>query len=280
MCLFLFILRVARRRSVVWARDLLVAVVFPDHSRVGAARYTRAESARHKPQVHTEHQLHMRARREKSQTWAPMCSTTRVHAIVLGALDKMHLYNLTLQKNTAITCAVYGSFSAPKMQEITVGRGKYIDLLRPDENGHLITICSMEVFGYVRSLSAFRLSGTTRDFLVVGSDSGRVVILDFDSTRKLWKRLHQETYGKSGCRRVVPGQYLATDPRGRAVMVAAVEKQKFVYILNRDASSALTISSPLEAHKSHGICFSICGVDVGFENPVFAALEVRQKSPF
>lgn len=59
------------------------------------------------------------------------------------------------------------------------------------------------------SLGAFclpRLSGTTRDFLVVGSDSGRLVILDFDNTRKMWKKLHQETYGKSGCRRVVPGQ--------------------------------------------------------------------------
>ncbi len=36
----------------------------------------------------------------------------------------------------------------------------------------------------------------------------------------------------------------------------------------------LTISSPLEAHKSHTLCFSLCGVDVGFDNPTFAALEV------
>ena len=70
----------------------------------------------------------------------------------------MHLYNVTLQKNTAITVAVYGSFSAPKMQEIAVGRGKYLDLIRPDENGHLVTICSMEVFGIVRSLAAFRFA--------------------------------------------------------------------------------------------------------------------------
>jgi splicing factor 3B subunit 3 len=32
-------------------------------------------------------------------------------------------------------------------------------------------------------------------------------------------------------------------------------------------------SSPLEAHKSHQICFGITGVDVGFENPVFASIE-------
>lgn len=28
-----------------------------------------------------------------------------------------------------------------------------------------------------------------------------------------------ETFGKSGCRRIVPGQYLAIDPKGRAVMI-------------------------------------------------------------
>lgn len=44
--------------------------------------------------------------------------------------------------------------------------------------------------------------------------------------------------------------------------------------MNRDSAARLTISSPLEAHKSHTICFQIVGVDVGFENPIFAALEV------
>jgi splicing factor 3B subunit 3 len=33
-------------------------------------------------------------------------------------------------------------------------------------------------------------------------------------------KVHQETFGKSGCRRIVPGQYLATDPKGRAVMIS------------------------------------------------------------
>ena len=28
-----------------------------------------------------------------------------------------------------------------------------------------------------------------------------------------------ETFGKSGCRRIVPGQYLAVDPKGRALMI-------------------------------------------------------------
>jgi len=56
-------------------------------------------------------------------------------------------------------------------------------------------------------------------------------------------------------------------------MIGAIEKQKFVYIMNRDNNNKLTISSPLEAHKSHTIIFDICGVDVGYENPLFAVLE-------
>ena len=35
-----------------------------------------------------------------------------------------------------------------------------------------------------------------------------------------------------------------------------------------------TISSPLEAHKNHTIVFDMLGLDVGFDNPIFACLEV------
>lgn len=54
----------------------------------------------------------------------------------------------------------------------------------------------------------------------------------------------------------------------------AIEKQKLVYILNRDAEARLTISSPLEAHKSNTLVYHMVGVDVGFENPMFACLEI------
>ena len=47
-----------------------------------------------------------------------------------------------------------------------------------------------------------------------------------------------------------------------------------VYVLNRDQAANLTISSPLDAHKSHNIVFSIAGLDMGFDNPVFAAIEL------
>ncbi|KAL6126564.1 hypothetical protein ACLB2K_074611 [Fragaria x ananassa] len=186
----------------------------------------------------------------------------------------MHLYSLTLQRPTGIVCAIHGNFSGDKTQEIAVARGKVLDLLRPDATGKIHTLLSVEIFGAIRSLAPFRLTGSGKDYIVVGSDSGRIVILCYNANKNVFEKIHQETFGKSGSRRIVPGQYLATDPKGRAVMVGACEKQKLVYVLNRDVANRLTISSPLEAHKSHTIVFSICGVDCGFDNPVFAAIEV------
>ncbi|EJD52535.1 hypothetical protein AURDEDRAFT_111199 [Auricularia subglabra TFB-10046 SS5] len=187
----------------------------------------------------------------------------------------MHLYNLTLQAPSAVPQAIVGNFSGARHQEIIVSRGTRLELLKPDPtSGKLTSVLTHDVFGAVRSLVAFRLTGGTKDYAIVGSDSGRIVILDYDPKANEFKRLYTETYGKSGARRIVAGQYLAVDPKGRAVMIAAMEKSKLVYILNRDAATNLTISSPLEAHRNQSILFHITGVDVGFENPLFAALEI------
>ena len=87
------------------------------------------------------------------------------------------------------------------------------------------------------------LCSTRTDYIIIGSDSGRIVVLEYDPDLNDFKKLHQETYGRSGSRRIVPGQYLAADPKGRAVMIGAMEKSKLVYILNRvgsrDAASAI-----------------------------------------
>jgi len=57
-------------------------------------------------------------------------------------------------------------------------------------------------------------------------------------------------------------------------MIAAIQKDKLVYILNRNAQAALTISSPLEAHKPGALILALVALDVGYSNPVFAALEI------
>ncbi|KAF1986318.1 putative nuclear mRNA splicing factor [Aulographum hederae CBS 113979] len=91
--------------------------------------------------------------------------------------------------------------------------------------------------------------------------------------QNVFSQLHLETFGKSGIRRVMPGEFIATDAKGRAVMIASVEKNKLVYVLSRDSDAKVTISSPLEAHKPMTLVHSLVGLDVGYDNPMFAALE-------
>ena len=75
----------------------------------------------------------------------------------------MHLYNLTLQRATGITCAVHGNFSGAKLQEVIVSRGKILELLRHDPNtGKIYPVLTQEVFGVVRALIPFRLTGGTK----------------------------------------------------------------------------------------------------------------------
>jgi splicing factor 3B subunit 3 len=187
----------------------------------------------------------------------------------------MFVYNLTLSQTTQVHNQILGNFLGTKSQEILLNHGDSLQLVKIDPNlGKVVTILRQWGFGVIRDIKPFRLTGGSKDYIVVGSDSGKFSVLEYDTKLNRLVVVQEETFGKSGCRRVVPGQYLATDPKGRAVMIAALEKQKLVYIMNRDSATNLTVSSPLEAHKSHTILHSCVGVDVGFENPVFACLEV------
>ncbi len=83
----------------------------------------------------------------------------------------MNLYNFSIQKPTAISCAICGSFSAPKVQEFVVGRGKVLELLRPTESGKLLSVLAWECFGLIRSIAPFRLPGALRDAVAVDLSS-------------------------------------------------------------------------------------------------------------
>lgn len=189
-----------------------------------------------------------------------------------------HFLHWTLQTAGAISKAVVGSFTSAKQNEIAAAHGKVLSLYRISESGKQQVIYQSEVFGLIRNIASLRLTGGVKDHLAITSDSGRIAVLDWDAAQNRFIKLHQETYGKTGVRRVVAGEFIAIDPKGRALIVGALEKQKFVYILNRDVSGRMQIGSPLEAHKSHQICYDICGLDVGYENPVFISLEVSYEA--
>ena len=55
---------------------------------------------------------------------------------------------------------------------------------------------------------------------MIGSDSGRIVVLQFNADRNAFDKIHQETYGNVGVIRGLAGQYIAVDPSGRAFMIS------------------------------------------------------------
>lgn len=75
----------------------------------------------------------------------------------------MYLYNLTLQRATGIQSAIHGNFSGSKIQEILISHGKSLELVRPDPNtGKVHTLLQTEIFGVIRSMMSFRLTGSTK----------------------------------------------------------------------------------------------------------------------
>jgi len=78
-------------------------------------------------------------------------------------LLSMHLYNLTLQPPTAAIQAIVGNFSGARQQEIIVSHGTRLELLRPDpQTGKVATVIATDVFGSIRSITSFRLTGATK----------------------------------------------------------------------------------------------------------------------
>lgn len=45
-----------------------------------------------------------------------------------------------------------------------------------------------------------RFPGAQQDYIICGSDSGRIVILQFSKEKNQFVKVHQETFGKSGVR--------------------------------------------------------------------------------
>ena len=109
--------------------------------------------------------------------------------------------------------------------------------------------------------------------MVVATDSGKFTILRLDVEEKRFVPQVTHTYGHTGCRRAIAGELLAVDLAGRAVM-SGVERQKIVYPLTRDENVPLKIASPLEANAQFSVNFDIASLDVGWDNPIFAALEL------
>ncbi|KAG6513470.1 hypothetical protein ZIOFF_023800 [Zingiber officinale] len=105
-----------------------------------------------------------------------------------------------------------------------------------------------------------------KDYVVVGSESGRLVILEYSREHNLFHKVNQDTSDNLAAAASSLASSSPSTPR--------VALSWSLYVLNRDAAARLTISSPLEAHKSNTVTYSVVGVDCGFDNPIFASIEL------
>lgn len=204
----------------------------------------------------------------------------------------MKLLDVRLQPATAILQSLIGSFTAPKQHELVLLKaGGCVELHRlVDETSSNDTapatplqwIARIPTHSVLRSAAIVRYPGESKDCLVVTSDAGTVALWEFSvaaNTTTTHPTVTLATLGKTGCRRDTVGQYCAADPAGRAVLVAAVEKRKWVLVVNQqppgssNSSSTAVWASPLAAHRPRTITTAVVGVDNGHGNPLFAVLE-------
>ena len=191
------------------------------------------------------------------------------------------MYDLELEKSNYIHNVCSGNFTKPRANEVVQIRGTdTIELVGLDIKAKKQTanvICVQKCFCVIRSVCSLRLRefGGKIDYLCLGSDTGKMSILQFNRDKWLFEEVCSLTYGKTGCRRIVPGEYCASDPLGRAIMIGSLEKSKLVFPCDKDEiSGTLQLCSPLEANLSSHLTLSIVGIDGDYENnPIFACLE-------
>ena len=214
----------------------------------------------------------------------------------------MYLGNVTIKPSTTVSQSIIGNFISSNRTDLIIVKGvSKLELIHiydsiPIKYDILI---SLETFSHIRRIAPMKDTYTKKDNVVVLSDSGKLVIFEVDIDKKKFVRINQEIYGKSGCRRITPGEYLAIDNKSRAIMIGGIEKEKFVYIFkeinnnlilnanleenknininneNNNDYNRKIISSPLEVFTPQHICYDIISLEVGYSNPIFVSIEVK-----
>ncbi|KAG7924247.1 hypothetical protein KL905_000401 [Ogataea polymorpha] len=187
----------------------------------------------------------------------------------------LFLYNLTIRPSvTAVKCCIGNFTGNRRQQEVVRATATTLELWKLNRNnGDFYKVVAQNTFSHIRSIETLKSNGSDKDLLIITSDSGNLTVIEMNNEKGRFESVSNEPYFKTGLRRISPGEYVAVDGRSRAAMIGAIEKNKFVYKFTSDHRNRLQVSSPLEANKSKVLTFGICGMDVGFENPQFAALE-------
>ncbi|KAK6455781.1 CPSF A subunit region-domain-containing protein [Scheffersomyces xylosifermentans] len=189
--------------------------------------------------------------------------------------DTLYLYNLTLKPPSHYVSSVLGSFlGKKKSQEILVASSTSIALLRPDaETGKFEQLSRQNSLGVIHKVDKLRLAGTQKDLAVVIGNSGKLVLLEYNTTSNTFVPVLQQPYGKTGFGRVSASEYLCIDPQNRCIFIGALERNKLIYKVETNKEGNVELSSPLEAHSKQIFTLSVAALDTEYDNPVFAAIE-------
>jgi len=189
--------------------------------------------------------------------------TTDDDAVLVHQAADLQLLDVRLRPATAIVSAHLGSFTFDEPQVALLLAGGTIRILRLEE---LQVVRTIETHSVLRGAAV--VATPSLDRLAVTSDSGALSVLSFDNNTNTEPSV--VTFGKTGCRRTTPGQYVAADPHGRAVWIGAVEQGKLVQVVHVDATNNPSI---LTANRSRCLTMAMVALDVGLDNPRVACLE-------
>ncbi|KAF2843801.1 hypothetical protein M501DRAFT_994834 [Patellaria atrata CBS 101060] len=81
----------------------------------------------------------------------------------MATTSNMFMYSLTLQPPSSSTITILGQFAGTKEQQLLSATGSILKLFRLDpSSGKITTILTHNVFGIIRSISPFRIAGSTK----------------------------------------------------------------------------------------------------------------------
>lgn len=155
-------------------------------------------------------------------------------------------------------------------------------------NGAILhTLCSQPTFSAIRAWACLRPVGGTKDLLAVTSDAGMLALVELVA-RPAKTASHAVAYhlqrvaslllGTSGCARSVPGQYVAADPSGRAVMVSSMDGHLTCAVVLRNAATGAIelrrsrVGGDLGAVSGQATVLDAAGAHVGVGPPRFLLL--------
>lgn len=185
----------------------------------------------------------------------------------------MDIYATTLLPATSISHMVSGNFFSSKSADLAIVRASTtLELLsQRGKDEEPVQTPAIQLFSQIRTTFSLRPDGFETDLIGLTSDSGTLSVLEWGARGPV--PVLQEVISKSGLRRSTPGTYSAKDPKNRAVLLSATEKHKVAYLFSRSSQGKLLISSPIEMEIPQSVCFGLCALDTGFENPAFLSLE-------